>query len=232
MRWAALLIGLSLLSTSASAVAAAPNRLAVGLGVREERVVASFDVMSALDEEFRRRVDGGLESRVEIGTRLLDARGDVVGQGGRSCKLLYSLWDEQVFVSITDVGSTRARIMSFETVEPALEACAQVRNLEVALAGALSLSKGYRLQVRVVLNPVSEEMVERSRQFITNPRGGARGRPNAVLGAVAGLFGEFEGALGNVAAYESEPLRRPAAGTTQRLAGTSTGSKPRESAAP
>lgn len=233
MKWtAALFVSTTLLGVSVSVSAAEVRPLEVRLRVENERVTADFSVAPAVDDEFRRRVDGGLESRVEIATRLLDARGETVGRGGRTCKLLYSLWDEQVFLTLKDDDQPRARVFVFDTVEPAIAACVEVAGLSVGLAGALSLAKGYRLQVRVVLNPVSEDMVERSRQFITNPRGGARARPNAVLGAVAELFGGWEGALGGVSAFVSPPLSRPAAGDARRVAGTSTGAAGKDGAAP
>lgn len=186
-----------------------PRRVEVALARQGERIVADLSVRSAFDAPFRRRVAGGLESRVEIETRLLDSGGTLVGRGRRSCKLLYSLWDERVYVSVEDDGRPGPLVRTYGEIEPALSDCGRVRGLPVALAGALTLSTGYRLEARVVLNPVSEELVERSRQFITNPRGGARGRPNAVLGAVAGLFSQEGGALGDTVDFVSWPLARP-----------------------
>jgi hypothetical protein len=191
------------------AARAEERALRATLRLEGEQVRARFSVASALTERFRRRVAGGLESRVIIETRLLDGEGETVGRGRRFCKLLYSLWDEQVYVSLDDEGRPRPRILTFPEVEPALAACVAPRGLPVGLAGALSLDGGYRLVVRVALNPVSEELVERSRQFVTNPRGGARGRPNAVLGAVAGLFGAEGGALGETFEFRSAALLRP-----------------------
>lgn len=185
------------------------EHLPVDLRVHEDRVLASFSVDAAIDEEFRRRMAGGLESRVEILTQLTDARGQVVGRGQRSCKLLYSLWDEQTFATIADAARPPPGTETFETVETAVKACVEVEELPVALAGALTLADGYHLRVRVILNPVSEEMVERSRQFITNPQGGARTGPNSVLGALAGLLGDDEGPRGPSAVFRSERLTRP-----------------------
>ena len=183
--------------------------VSVDLALENERVVAQLRVDGAFTPSFRRRLSGGLESRVEIETRLTDREGAVVGRGRRSCKILYSLWDEQVYVSVEDEGRGGPIVSTFAEVPPALEACGKLQAFPVALAGALALSGGYRLEARVVLNPVSEELVERSRQFITNPRGGAQGGSNAVLGAVAGLFSRRGGALGETFDFISPPLERP-----------------------
>lgn len=172
-------------------------------------MVAELSIRTAFNASFQRRVAGGLESRVEINTQLVDPKGSIVGRGGRSCKILYSLWDERVYVYVEDQGRRQPRVQTFGKVEPALKACGDLQDLPVALGAALTFPEGYRLRVRVVLNPVSEELVERSRQFITNPRGGARGRPNAVLGAVAGLFSRQGGALGDTYDFVGRNLDRP-----------------------
>ncbi|MEL6185543.1 MAG: hypothetical protein AAFU79_13055, partial [Myxococcota bacterium] len=135
--------------------------------------------------------------------------GDVVGRGRRTCRLLYSLWDEQIYVQVEDLGGAPRDVATFDELPGALRACGVVEGLPVALAGALTLADGYRLRVRVVLNPVSEELVERSRRFISNPSGGAQGRSDTVLGAVAHLFSREGGALGDTTDFEMGPLDRP-----------------------
>lgn len=193
--------------------------LPVALELDGERVLANARLSEAFTDAFRRRIVGGLEGRVEIKTRLIDREGAVVGRGGRTCKLLYSLWDETLYVSIEDEGREGKTERMFTEIDPALELCGTLRGLPVALFGALALADGYRLAAEVVLNPVSEELIERSRQFMSNPRGGARGGPNAMLGAVARLVPGRSGALGATFEFLGPPMARP---RMDALAGTRT----------
>lgn len=195
----ALVLGLSLSAPK-------PALLSAELARQGEHLVASFRVTSAFDDDFRRKVDGGLESRVEIFTELTDASGDVVGSGRRSCKILYSVWDERVFVLIRDEGRASPRQLVFEQVEPALDACGRADRLPVGFSAATSETRGFRLHTLISLNPVSEELVERSRQFVSNPSGVTKGGPNAVLGAVAGLFSREGSVLGSAVEMKSPPL--------------------------
>lgn len=188
---------------------AEPEATEVRLDREDTRVVAGMDITPGFTETFRARVEGGLESRVEILTELRDREGAVVGRGLRSCKLLYSLWDERVYVSVRDEGRDQAQLSTFVEVDRAIAACGHIRKLPVALFGALTLAGGYRLNVRLVLNPVSDELVERSRQFVANPRGSGRGGSNAVLGTIAGLFSQEGGALGETLDFRSGALPRP-----------------------
>ncbi len=208
-RWAAVVFASSLFGGPARAEP--PEALAVRLRVEEDLVLAEFEIESAFSADFRRRVEGGLESRVEIETELLDRTGSTIGRGARSCKLLYSLWDEEVYVAVEDQGRSSPRLEVHRRVDDALSACGRATGLPVGLAATLALRDGYVLEVRVALNPVSEELVRRSRQFIANPRGGSRGRSSTVLGAVAGLFGPGGGAPFDVSVHRSPPLPRPSA---------------------
>ena len=185
------------------------NIIPVQLMIRKDRVLAQLSVEHAFNDAFRRRVSGGLKSQVEIQTTLIDREGSVVGTGRRSCKLLYSLWDETLYVWVQDEGRGEPQVANFSTLPPALKACGYITELPVALAGALTLANGYILYTEVILNPVSEELVQRSRRFVANPRGARSGRSNTVLGAVAGLFSRRGGALGDVVEFSSLPLERP-----------------------
>lgn len=197
-------------SFSVGAVRAEPAQpLTVALSRETDRVVASFSVSSAFTDSFRRRLRGGLESRVDIKTLLLDREGVIVGRGRRQCRLLHPVWEERVYVRVEDDGRPEPVVLMFYKAADALAACGIVRSLPVGLVGALALSDGYRLETRVALNPVSEELVERSRQFASNPRGGARGRPNALLGLFARFFGGRDSALGGTFAFSSGPMKRP-----------------------
>lgn len=188
---------------------AEPQPVSVDLQREQDRVVAELDLSSAFTQTFRARVEGGLESRVEIFTELRDRYGEVIGRGARSCKLLYSLWDERIYVSVQDDGRDDPQLSTFEEIAPALSACGRMRSFPVGLSTALALAGGYQLYVRMIMNPVSEELVKRSRQFVANPRGGGRGGSNAVLGTIAGLFSRERGALGETLDFESGTLSRP-----------------------
>lgn len=194
MRQVALLIGLLLCPAW---VGAAPQALTARLDARGRRVAASFDVSSAITTKFLRKLKGGLKSTVQILTELQDIDGSVVGRGQRKCTLLYDIWEEAFFVSVSDDGRKSDGIRKLGTLELAIQACFLVAELPAGLRGSLEPKQSHSLSVRVLLNPLSPEFVRRSRQFMTNPHGGARDRPTDVLGAVAGLIGQDKGVLGS-----------------------------------
>lgn len=183
----------------------------VNLISQGDQILASFNIEKVFDKSFYERISGGLEGRVEIQAQLVDREGSVVGTGERSCKLVYSLWDETLYASVLDRNQKSPIVQTFDSISQALSSCGNIENFPVALAGSLALANGYILYIQVILNPISEEIIERSRQFVANPRGNRGGSSKNLLSAVASLFsrGRKGSTLGEISRFRSQLLSRP-----------------------
>ena len=199
-----------LLATSmfARSVTAQPERLPARLVSGESGVRAQFSVITAFTEAFRKRLAGGLTSRAVLAIELLDPSGEALAVRRRQCELRLDVWDDRVYARIQDAQRLRRRV--YALVDDALRACGLV-DIPILPLERLTQADGYRLMVRVALNPVSPELLERSRQFTSNPRGTASGRPQAFFGAVARLFRSESDAGGTVFVFQSGGLARPSA---------------------
>lgn len=199
--------GLLLVFAGASPFAyGAPKRLEARLTLDRQTVRARFSVLSVFGKAFRRRLTNGLTSRVVLAIELLDPNGETVVVRQRRCDLRFEVWDEQVYVRIQDEEKVGRYI--YPRIERSLGVCAEV-DVPLIPIRRLIAAGGYRLRVRVALNPVSPELIERSRQFTSNPRGTASARPQAFFGAVASLFRSESDAGGTVFVFQSERLVRP-----------------------
>ena len=203
-RIALLALVLALVAGPSYAKEAAP--LDAELRVVGKTVATRFDITPAFTEDFRKRLRGGLTSRVLLETLLLDPQRKPLLARVRSCEMRLDVWDELVYVRIRD--ATRVRRRTFQLIDDALRACGRVDSA-LGEAAAMTARTGYRLQVTVSLNPVSEELLERSREFTSNPRGTAGGRPRAFFGAVARLFRSESDIRGTTFVFRSRPLARP-----------------------
>ncbi len=201
----ALVVLLGLYAHSASAQ---PEhaQLQAELRLVSQTIATRYDITAAFTEDFRRRLRGGLTSRVLIETLLLSPSSDVLSARVRTCELRLDVWDDLVYARIRD--STRVRRHTFRLIDDALRACGQV-DTAIADQAMLTRAKGYRVQSTVSLNPVSEELLERTREFTANPRGNAGGRPRAFFGAVSRLFRAESDIRGTVFVFRSAPLRNP-----------------------
>ncbi len=184
-----------------------PAPLSVTLARGSRIVTASFDVTSAFTEQFRKRLNGGILSTVEIEMKLLDTDNAEVAATSRRCDLRLDIWDDVLLVRIQDPERTQRK--RFIAVDEGLKACGDVDRAVIADGTLLTRPAGYRLYVAVSLNPVSEDLLERSREFSSNPRGGGAGRPPSLLGGVAKLFHGDSTAGGQTFYFQSQMLVRP-----------------------
>jgi hypothetical protein len=144
---------------------------------------------------------------VLVALSLVDDQGQPVAGALRSCELRLDVWDDRVHVRIRD--GARRRGGAFALVDDALRACGVVEDLSVAELFALARPGPYRLSVRVALDPVSPELLERTREFMSNPRGVPGGQPRALFSAVARLFRSETDVGGESFLFRTGPLPRP-----------------------
>ena len=187
---------------------AQPERLEARLRPGNSSVRVQFSVTNSFTEAFRKRLAGGLTSRAVLQMELLDPNGDAIVVRQRRCELKLDVWDDRVYARVQDEKQVTLRRV-FELIDDALKACGRV-DIPLVSRNRLTARRGYRLMVRVALNPVSAELLERSRQFTSNPRGTASGR-QSFFGAVARLFRSESDAEGTVFVFQSDELTRPAA---------------------
>jgi hypothetical protein len=194
----------------AAMLAGQPNPEAAPVAVTLQKgsriVTASFDVTSAFTEQFRKRLNGGILSTVEIQMKLIDADNAEVASTSRRCDLRLDIWDDVLLVRIQDPERTQRK--RHIILDEGIKACGMVDRIMIADGALLTRPNGYRLYVAVNLNPVSEELLERSREFSSNPKGGG-GRPPSLLGGVAKLFHGDANAGGETFYFRSQTLVRP-----------------------
>lgn len=191
-----------------------PSLIEVRLALEGKVVTASFDVTGAFTETFRRRLGGGLTSQVVIQMHLVAPDGDRIASAERTCHLRLDVWDDLLFVRIQDESEaqdhSQARRREYSLVDDALKACGVIVRSVIADIDRLPQATRYRLAITVLLNPVSEELLDRTREFTSNLRGTRTGRPRAFFGAVAKLFSKESAATGEIFLFESQMLARPA----------------------
>jgi hypothetical protein len=168
---------------------------------------AAFSVTSAFTESFRKRLGGGLTSRVLLELALLDAAGAVIASAERGCELRLDVWDDVVHVRVRE--GAELQTLKFPLIDDALKTCGSVEGAPLGDLALLVRPGDYRLEVRVALNPISPELLERTREFMSNPRGARGGRTRALFGAVARLFRAEAERGGEAFVFRSASLARP-----------------------
>jgi hypothetical protein len=145
---------------------------------------ASFsyrDVMA--DPDLVKKLSSGLPMVVAMRAYVY-RRGDdtPVALTARVCRVVYDLWDEVYRVHVSEPERERDQAAVLDGV---LRLCTEARDLPVVRRGLLTPGERYFLGVAVDVNPVSPEMVEQMRRWMSRPTG------NTGIGAGDALFGGF-----------------------------------------
>ncbi len=164
--------------------------LEVRLAGRNARLRASIDLTAAFPASLEREVGNGLTNVVGVYVSVLPAGG---GQPaliyGRVIEILFDVWEETYVVTIKDPHLPQGIRLVLADFAALRRFLSEERDLDL---GPVSLlPKGaFVVEVRVEVNPVSKEQLQRTREFIANPAAGSRGSggSRSVLGAMASFL--------------------------------------------
>ncbi|MBN2359055.1 MAG: hypothetical protein JXR83_06350 [Deltaproteobacteria bacterium] len=175
----------ALLSTPARAAA---DSLRVSHLVERDLVVAEVSAPDLLDRSLRDRIKSGLTNRLVVDAHLEpEGFGRPLFTVRRTIEIVFDLWDEHYLVKLEGAGPTQqARVATLDEVASLLR-----RPIRVELGAAAACERGrrYRADVTLTVNPVSEQVLERSREMMTSTPGEREGSSaRSLLGSVARLF--------------------------------------------
>jgi hypothetical protein len=106
----------------------------------------------------------------------------------KSCRVIFDLWDEVYRLEISQAGNPSVMTVT-PTLEGVLRRCAEVDRLAVVARSLLSSPGTYHLEGVVEINPVSTDMRERIKRWVSRPTGASTAAPgDALFGSFVGLF--------------------------------------------
>ena len=149
---------------------------------------ASFSYRDVLsDPELLKKMSSGLPTTIVMRAYVYREGEDTpVALAPRVCKVQYDLWDDVFRVHVSEPERERDQAAVIGTV---LRLCAEARDLPVVRRDLLSPGQPYFLGVVVEVNPVSQEMVDQMRRWITRPTGSTGiGPGDALFGGFVQLF--------------------------------------------
>ena len=149
---------------------------------------ASFSFRDVLDPALTNKLASGLPTVIAMRAYVLEeGKDEPVALAVRSCRVTYDLWDEVYRIKITGPGGERdAAALNTDGV---LRQCTEPRDLPVVDRALLRAGTRYFLGVIVDVNPVSPQMLEQMRRWVSRPTGSTNiGPSDALFGSFVGLF--------------------------------------------
>lgn len=141
-----------------------------------------------IDDEIQRKLTRGLPTTI-VFTGALYRRGirSPIATTVQSCKITYLVWDEVYRLEITGPAGTRTTA----TTEPkgVLRRCAELNRSLVATSREVAVGVPVSLRARVQVNPVSPEVLEKIKMWVSRPaRTGTAAPGDALFSTFTGLF--------------------------------------------
>ena len=209
MKLSVVALGLLLVPLSAAAADALPDLDAMSsrkVTFAWERTVlkATFGFRDTLDGKAIDKVTSGLPWTIAVRAFLFrDGQSAPVALAGQTCRITFDLWDEVYRAEIFSASGDRRQIVP--TLEGALSLCTDLRSLSVAAQRVVDNRFRHRLAVVAEVNPISPEMIEQLRQWVSRPAASAQLRPgDALFGSFAGLFMRELGKSDQTIVFRSE----------------------------
>lgn len=148
----------------------------------------SFKFRDLIDEEIRKKLTRGLPTTI-VFTGTLYRRGvkAPVATTVQSCKITWLVWDELYRVDITGPDGNRTNHSPY--LEGVLRRCAEVKRLLVATTREIPVGVAVSLKARLQVNPVSPEILEKIKMWVSRPaRTGTAAPGDALFSTFTGLF--------------------------------------------
>lgn len=149
---------------------------------------ASFSYKDVIDDNLRNSLSSGMKTTFAMRAYLFrDGDSTPVALAARSCVVAYDLWDEVYRVRIVERGQVSDRAAL--DLNGVVRLCAEPRDLIVANKGELQAGVAHFLTVIVDVNPISREMLEQMRRWVSRPTGSTSiGPGDALFGSFVSLF--------------------------------------------
>lgn len=190
----ALALAIAALPTPARADAEPPKTPAA-LPQRAAQLVTEKGVVK-LTVSFRDIIDAAIAKKLQSGLPTVvtmrgyvfrESGGDPIALTAKSCRIVYDLWDEVFRIQLVQPGGPTSAVAV--NVEGVLRNCGDAKKLPLAERAQLSPGARYFVATLVEVNPVSAEMLERIKRWVTRPNGSnAIGPGDSLFGSFVGLF--------------------------------------------
>ena len=190
--------------------AALPSRTAQ-IALEDRLVTITVGFRDVVDAEISKKLQSGLPTVLTMrGYVFPEAGGEPIALTAKSCRIVYDLWDEVFRIQLTQPGGESSAVAV--NVEGVLRNCGEAKRMPLAARALMGDSVRYFVAVLVEVNPVSPEMLDRIKKWVTRPTGGtAIGPGDSLFGSFVGLFVAKVGDADKKLAFRTQAFSPPTA---------------------
>lgn len=188
--------------------------------VEKKMVVMTVAYRDAVDAAIQKKLLSGLPTTIAMrGYLFKDGGGDPVALAAKSCKVVYDLWDEVFRITITQAGGQTTTVAV--NVEGVLRNCAEAKKLPLLERASMKDSQKYFVAAIVEVNPISADMLDRIKRWVTRPNGSTSlSSSDSLFGSFVGLFVTRIQAADKRVVFRSPAFLPPSATAAPAASGT------------
>lgn len=135
------------------------------------------------------KLKGGLPTTIVMsGYVFREGGGPWIAATYKACRVTFDLWEEVYRIESSQAGQAKEDQAS-ATLEGVLRRCVETDRLAVVAKAVLPASGTFYLGAIVEVNPVSPEMLDRIKRWVSRPTDTSTSAPgDALFGSFVGLF--------------------------------------------
>ncbi len=175
-------------------------------GTGRERLLADLSFRDVIDGEIREKLSRGLPTTI-VFTATLHRPGiaEALATTAQTCRVTWHVWEEAYRLEISRPGEIRPPTWT-TTIEGVLRRCAEVHRLLTATRSQVVGDGPLVLQAKVQVNPVSEEVLQKIKRWVSRPAGTSTAAPgDALFSTFTGLFLQRIGDAERVLVFSMRP---------------------------
>ena len=140
-----------------------------------------------VDDDIEKKLSSGIPTVIVMAASVIEEGGtDVIAATAKSCRVAFDPWDEVYRVQLAQPGGEKTDITP--TLRGVLTRCFEADKIPVVERSRLKDGTRYFVQAKVEVNPISKEILDRIKRWVSRPTGSSPG-----VGAGDALFGSFVG---------------------------------------
>jgi len=173
----------------------------------KERLVTDLTFRDVVDSEIRDKLSRGLPTTI-VFTATLHRVGvpDVLATTAQTCRVTWHVWEEAYRLEISRPGEIRPPAWT-TTIEGVLRRCAEVHKLLTATRSQVIGDGPLLLQAKVQVNPISEEVLQKIKRWVSRPTGTSTAAPgDALFSTFTGLFLQRIGEAERILVFTTKPV--------------------------
>lgn len=173
---------------------------------KHSKLSVTVSFRDVIDPEIQSKLTRGLPTTI-LYTAGLYATGNEnpIGTAVQTCRVTWHVWEEAYRVEMTRSNSAVATSWT-TTIEGVLRRCGETRRLPVLLLTPPKAGQAFSLRVRVLVNPIGDELLQKIKRWVSRPASTNSSAPgDAIFGTFTGFFMQHVGEAERIAVFGTLP---------------------------